>query len=172
VGIGTDATRVASYNPFVTLYWLVTGNTVGGLNLYPAHNRLDREEALRLYTVGSSWFSGETGKKGALVPGQLADLAVLSADYFTIPVEELKAIEAVLTVVGGEIVFGASEFGPLGPPPTPVSPDWSPVKHLGGARGAGRQGRSGEHRLGAGHGHHQVVLGERGPWTLGCGCGF
>ncbi len=170
VGIGTDATRVTSYNPFVTLYWLVTGNTVGGLNLYPAHNRLDREEALRLYTIGSSWFSGETGKKGALVPGQLADLAVLSADYFTVPVEDMKAIEAVLTVVGGKIVFGASEFGPLGPPPTPVSPDWSPVKHVGGARGAACQGRSDEHRSVAGHGHHQVVLGERGPWTLGCGC--
>lgn len=170
VGIGTDATRVTSYNPFVTLYWLVTGNTVGGFNLYPAHNCLDREEALRLYTIGSSWFSGETGKKGALVPGQLADLAVLSADYFTVPVEEMKAIEAVLTVVDGKIVFGASEFGPLGPPPTPVSPDWSPVKHFGGARGAACQGRSGEHRFVAGHGHHKVVLGECGPWTLGCGC--
>ena len=53
VGAGTDATRVSSYNPFLSLYWLVTGNTVGGLNLYPEQNRLDRMEALRLYTVGS-----------------------------------------------------------------------------------------------------------------------
>ena len=75
VGAGTDATRVSSYNPFVSLYWLITGKTVGGTVLYPEGNRLDRLEALRLYTVGSSWFSSEEGKKGALVPGQLADLS-------------------------------------------------------------------------------------------------
>ena len=68
VGAGTDATRVASYNPWVSLYWLVTGKTVGGIALYPDSNRLDREEALRLYTVGSSWFSSETGRKGRLPP--------------------------------------------------------------------------------------------------------
>ena len=89
-------------------------------------------EALRLYTVGSSWFSTEEGKKGALVPGQLADLSVLSADYFSIPAEQIKHLESVLTVVGGRVVFGAGEFEPLGPPPLPVSPDWSPVKTYGG----------------------------------------
>src|SRR5205809_4061137 len=73
VGAGTDATRVASYNPFVSLYWLVAGKTVGGLSLYPEANRLDRARALELYTQGSSWFSGEQGKKGAIAPGQLAD---------------------------------------------------------------------------------------------------
>jgi len=88
VGAGTDATRVSSYNPYLSLYWLITGKTVGGLNLYPQENRLDREEALKLYTMGSSWFSTEDGKKGALAPGQLADLAVLSGDYFSIPEEE------------------------------------------------------------------------------------
>jgi hypothetical protein len=78
VGAGTDATRVSSYNPYLSLYWLITGKAVGGLSLYPQENRLDREEALKLYTMGSSWFSTEDGKKGALAPGQLADLAVLS----------------------------------------------------------------------------------------------
>jgi predicted amidohydrolase YtcJ len=87
VGAGTDATRVSSYNPWVSLYWLVIGKTIGGTVLYPEHNRHDRMEALRLYTVGSSWFSSEDGQKGAIVPGQLADLAVLSADYFAIAVE-------------------------------------------------------------------------------------
>lgn len=82
VGAGTDATRVSSYNPFVALYWLITGKTVGGMALYPENNRLDRQEALRLYTVGSSWFSSEEEKKGSIAPGQLADLAVLSADFF------------------------------------------------------------------------------------------
>jgi hypothetical protein len=59
VGAGTDATRVATYNPFVALYWLATGKTVGGLSIYDEEHRLDRMEALRLYTVGSSWFSTE-----------------------------------------------------------------------------------------------------------------
>src|SRR6204780_3237952 len=90
VGAGTDATRVASYNPFVSLYWLVTGKTVGGLRIYDSNNRLDRMEALRLWTVGSSWFSTEERNKGAVVPGQLADLAVLSADYFSVAEDEIK----------------------------------------------------------------------------------
>ena len=74
----------------MSLYWLVTGKTVGGLSMYPESNRLDRMEALRLWTAGSSWFSSEEGKKGAIVPGQLADLAVLSGDYFSVPDEDVK----------------------------------------------------------------------------------
>ena len=132
VGAGTDATRVASYNPWVSLYWLVTGKTVGGTPLYPEANRLDRAEALRRYTLGSAWFSGEEDKKGAIAPGQLADLAVLSADYFSVPEEEIKGIESVLTMVGGKIVYAAGEFARLAPPPLPVLPDWSPVKAYGG----------------------------------------
>src|SRR6185436_641702 len=127
VGAGTDATRVSSYNPYVSLYWLVTGKTVGGLLLYPEENRLDRGEALKLYTLGSSWFSTENGKKGALAPGQLADLTVLSADYFSIPEEEIKQLESVLTIVGGKVVYATDEFSRLAPPELPVSPTWSPV---------------------------------------------
>jgi predicted amidohydrolase YtcJ len=132
VGAGTDATRVASYNPWVSLYWMVAGRTVGGTALYPEANRLDRMEALRRYTVGSAWFSGEEDKKGAIVPGHLADLAVLSADYFSVPEEEIKGIESVLTLVGGTVVYGAGAFANLAPPPLPVLPDWSPVKVYGG----------------------------------------
>src|SRR5437764_7193861 len=88
LGAGTDATRVASYNPFVSLYWLITGKTVGGTTLYTDANRLDRAEALRRYTVGSAWFSGEEDKKGTVGVGKLADLAVVSADYFSIHEEE------------------------------------------------------------------------------------
>jgi predicted amidohydrolase YtcJ len=175
VGAGTDATRVLSYNPFVALYWLITGKTVGGTGLYPEGNRLDRMEALRLYTVGSSWFSSEEGRKGSLVPGQLADLSVLSADYFSIREEEIKHLESVLTVVGGRVVFGAGEFGRLGPPPAPVSPDWSPVKTFGGhARGSGAkayeqtQVRNRVHAPGANR--HRWVLGKSGLWALGCDC--
>jgi predicted amidohydrolase YtcJ len=132
VGAGTDATRVSSYNPFVSLHWLITGQTVGGATLYPARNRLNRMEALRLYTVGSSWFSSEDGKKGSIAPGQLADLSVLSADYFSIPEDQIKRLEAVLTMVGGKIVYANEPFTKLAPPPLPVSPDWSPVKQYGG----------------------------------------
>ena len=132
VGAGTDATRVASYNPWVALYWLVTGKTVGGTSLYPEGNRLDRMEALRLYTVGSSWFSREEGTKGAIVPGQLADLAVLSADYFSVPEEQIKDLEAVLTMVGGKPVYGAGPFAPFAPAPPPVLPAWSPGATYGG----------------------------------------
>jgi predicted amidohydrolase YtcJ len=132
VGAGTDATRVSSYNPFVSLYWLITGKTVGGTALYQDDNRLERMEALRLYTVGSSWFSSEDGKKGSILPGQLADLSVLSADYFSIPEDEIKGLESVLTIVGGKIVYANGPFAKLAPPALPVSPDWSPVKQYGG----------------------------------------
>src|SRR5262245_17909055 len=91
-------------------------------------------EALRLWTAAGAWFSSEQGKKGALVPGQFADLAVLSADYFSVPEEEIKALESVLTVVGGKVVYGNDEFRPLAPPPLPVMPEWSPVAKYGGYR--------------------------------------
>ena len=177
VGAGTDATRVSSYNPFLSLYWLVTGNTVGGLNLYPEQNRLDRMEALRLYTVGSAWFSTEEGKKGSIAPGQLADLAVLSADYFSISDEEIKRLESVLTMVGGKVVYAAREFSKLAPPPLPASPDWSPVKYYGGyqqprdAR-AGAPDRAVRSAIepNARQKAHRWVRGEAGLWSLGCDC--
>jgi predicted amidohydrolase YtcJ len=132
VGAGTDATRVASYNPWVSLYWLVSGKTVGGSLLYPASNRLDRTEALRLYTLGSAWLSGEEDKKGSIEVGKLADLSALSEDYFSIPEERIKGVESVLTVVDGEVVYGTEEFTALGPPPIPASPGWSPLNTYGG----------------------------------------
>jgi predicted amidohydrolase YtcJ len=132
VGAGTDATRVASYNPWVSLYWLVTGKTVGGVSMYPDKNCLTREEALRLYTQGSSWFSSESGKKGALAVGQLADFAALTDDYFSVPEDHIKGIESVLTVVDGRIVHATDEFTPHAPAPVPVLPEWSPVKVFGG----------------------------------------
>ncbi len=136
VGGGTDATRVASYNPWVGLYWLTTGRTVGGTALYGESNLLSREEALRLYTTGSSWFSSEQGGKGEIAIGQLADFTALSADYFSIPEEEIKHVESVLTVLGGKIVYGAEEFLRSCPPLPPISNDWSPVKHFGGYHNA------------------------------------
>ena len=133
VGAGTDATRVASYNPWVSLYWLTTGKTLGGLQLYPERNTLDRETALKLWTKGSAWFSGEADVKGALVAGEYADLAVLSTDLMAVSSEEIKSIESVLTITGGRIVYGAGDFEDLSPPIPPASPAWSPVDIYGGA---------------------------------------
>jgi len=132
VGAGTDATRVASYNPWISLYWLVAGKTVGGTILYSQKNRLDRIEALKLYTVGSAWFSNEENLKGSIEVGKFADLAVLSADYFSVPEDQIKRIESVLTIVGGKVSYGSGEFERLAPPRIPVSPSWSPVAKFGG----------------------------------------
>jgi predicted amidohydrolase YtcJ len=133
VGAGTDATRVASYNPWMSLYWMVTGKTVGGTQLASPENRLSREEALRLYTVGSAWFSGEEDVKGRIAPGQFADFSILSADYLTVPEEEIRRIESVLTVTGGDVVYSAEPFTMFAPEPLPpVSPGWSPVAAFGG----------------------------------------
>jgi predicted amidohydrolase YtcJ len=135
VGAGTDATRVASYNPWVALYWLVTGRTLGGLSLTPGGARLDRATALRLWTEGSAWFSSEQGRKGRIAPGQFADLAVLDADYFSVPDEQIKSISAQLTLVGGRIVHGDQEFKDLAPPLPPAMPEWSPIRAYGGYQG-------------------------------------
>ena len=132
VGAGTDATRVASYNPWTSLYWLVSGKTVGGMSLYRSNNRLSRETALELWTAGSAWFSSEQGKKGRIKVGQLADLAVLSADYISVPEEDIKAIESVMTIVGGKIVYGAGDFASEAPPAIPVLPNWSTVVQVPG----------------------------------------
>jgi predicted amidohydrolase YtcJ len=172
LGAGTDATRVASYNPFVSLHWLVSGRSVGGARLYDDGNRLDRREALRLWTEGSAWFSTEDGKKGALVPGQLADFAVLSAPYFDIPEAEIRELQSLLTVVDGKPVYAAGEFADLDPGAPPVLPDWSPVRHYGGYHhGALREALPPRH-LGCGHGSpgaSSLRLDAAG-WPLACGC--
>jgi len=176
VGAGTDATRVSSFNPWVSLYWLISGKTVGGLSLYDEKNRLSRTTALRLYTEGSSWFSGDDGKKGRIAAGQLADLAVLSADYFTVSEEEIKGIEAVLTIMGGKIVHGTEEYGNLAPPLPPVSPDWAPTGVYGGAY----RHEHHEHVISVYssscacsnplHQHTHTVSSENGNWGIGCTC--
>lgn len=129
---GTDATRVASYNPWVGLYWLAAGKTVGGQKIYSDQTILDRQTALELYTKGGSWFSNEQGKKGEIKVGQLGDLVVLDRDYFNVQEEEIKDIEADLTVVGGKIVYAKGDFRNEAPPALPILPDWSPTKNYNG----------------------------------------
>jgi predicted amidohydrolase YtcJ len=140
VSAGTDATRVASYNPWVSLSWLVTGKTVGGLQLTPQRNCLDREAALRMWTENVTWFSNEEGKKGRIEVGQLADLVVPDRDFFACPESDIADTTALLTVVGGKVVYGAGDFAAHdGAAPPPAMPDWSPVRTFGGYGGWGDQ---------------------------------
>ncbi|MGE0626266.1 MAG: amidohydrolase [Hyphomicrobiaceae bacterium] len=110
VGGGTDAHRVMSYNPFVSLRWMIDGRTVDGLPTRGRSELLSREEALRIYTSGSAWFAFAENERGSLTPGRLADLAVLDRDYLTIPTGDIAALQSVLTVVGGRVVHAAGPF--------------------------------------------------------------
>src|SRR5881396_3447798 len=133
VSAGTDATRVASYNPWVSLAWLVTGKTVGGLQITPQRNCLDRETALRMWTEKVAWFSDEVGQKGVIQEGRLADLTVPDRDFYACAESEIADTTALLTLVGGKVVYGVREFAAwddAGPPPP--MPDWSPVRRFGG----------------------------------------
>ena len=190
VGAGTDATRVASYDPWTSLYWMVTGKTVGGLSLYPPKNLIDRETALQLYTQANTWFSNEEGVKGQIKVGQYADLAVLSKDFFTIAEDEIRQLVSVMTVVNGKVVHGDDEFSTLSPSLPAAMPDWSPVNHFGGYYKAGRDNKvSLQHAFAAaacacpsscgvhGHAHgraHNAAVSDgeqQGFWgALGCNC--
>jgi predicted amidohydrolase YtcJ len=191
ISAGTDATRVASYNPWVSIAWLVTGKTVAGLRLYPQRNCLDRETALQMWTENVTWFSNEEGKKGRIQVGQLADLMVPDRDYFSCAEDEIADTTSLLTMVGGKVVYGAGDFAEFdeGEVP-PAMPDWSPVRTFGGF-GAWREGsgKSAAHqRLAMScncasacniHGHnHAIAWSSRLPaadlksfWgALGCAC--
>jgi predicted amidohydrolase YtcJ len=110
IGAGTDAHRVASYNPFTALQWFADGKTVGGVAIRGPEETASREDALRFYTLGSAWFSHDEDKRGSLEVGKLADLAVLSADYLTVSTDEIGRIESVLTMLGGNAVYAAAPF--------------------------------------------------------------
>jgi hypothetical protein len=192
VSAGTDATRVASYNPWVSLAWLITGKTVGGLSLYPECNCLDRENALRMWTENVTWFSNEEGKKGRIEVGQFADLIVPDRDFFGCAETEIADMTSDLTVVGGRIVYGAGDFKSLDDsPPPPAMPDWSPVRNFGGYGNWANAGKNaqgvaasvmhacGGHAPCAVHGHDQArarfgripVSDLKSFWgALGCAC--
>ncbi|MBZ5634546.1 MAG: amidohydrolase [Acidobacteriia bacterium] len=110
IGAGTDAHRVASYNPFTALQWFLDGKTVAGVAIRGPEETPSRAEALRLYTLGSAWFSFDETRRGSLEIGKYADLAVLSKDYVTVPVDQVGGIESLLTMVGGKIVYAAAPY--------------------------------------------------------------
>jgi predicted amidohydrolase YtcJ len=113
VTAGTDAHRVSSYNPFVSLQWYLDGTTIGGTQTRDAAEAPTRRQALEMYTRNSAFEANEDDRRGTLEPGKLADLAVLSADYLTVPVKEVGKIRSVLTMVGGKAVFADKPFAGL-----------------------------------------------------------
>jgi predicted amidohydrolase YtcJ len=113
IGGGTDAHRVASYNPFTSLQWFLDGKTVIGTPIRGPEETPTRLQALRFYTMGSAWFSFDDDTRGSLEVGKLADLAVLSQDYLTVPLDEVGNLESVLTLLGGEVVYAAGDFAAL-----------------------------------------------------------
>jgi predicted amidohydrolase YtcJ len=131
VGMGTDGTRGGSFNPFVSLHYMVSGKTASGRQLYDKDNVLTREEALRVHTIGSAWFSQEEDVKGRIKKGQFADFVVLSKDYMMVVEDDIKTIESVLTIVNGKPVYGAEKYKYLAPKAPKILPEWSPVKLFG-----------------------------------------
>lgn len=131
VALGTDGTRVASYNPWVAFYWFTTGKTIGGAQVMAANNTIDRLTALRLFTTGGYELLREKNK-GMIRAGYLADLVLLNQDLETIPDEALLKMQSVLTLVDGKIVFGQAPFTKWAPALLPVIPAWSPVAVYGG----------------------------------------
>ena len=131
VGLGTDGTRVASYNPWIALYWITTGKTVGGTQVMEKENTLDRVAALKLITSGGYSLIKEQSR-GKIQKNFYADLVILDKDYFIVSDDEIKSITAKLTIVDGKIVYGIDEYKLLAPSAIPVIPAWSPVKYYGG----------------------------------------
>jgi predicted amidohydrolase YtcJ len=113
VGAGTDSDQVAPYNPFVSLRWLLDGKAIDGTPMRGPEETPSREEALRMYSINAAWFSFDEDKRGSIEPGKLADLAVLSDDYMTVPVEKVGELHSMLTMVGGRPVYADGPFAAL-----------------------------------------------------------
>ncbi|MCB0517829.1 MAG: amidohydrolase [Lewinellaceae bacterium] len=131
VALGTDGTRVASYNPWVALAWITTGKTIGGVQVMDKQNTLDRITALKLITHNGYELIKEANK-GIIKAGYFADLVILDKDYFTVPDGQIASISSLLTIVDGKVVYGAGEFESISPKKLTVIPEWSPVKYYGG----------------------------------------
>ena len=103
-GLGTDGTKAAQLNPFITLWWAVTGRGLGGE--VAIDSTLSREEALIAHTRSNAWLMFQEGYTGSIRPGLRADMLVLDRDYLTVPAEEIKDIRPIATIVDGNVVYG------------------------------------------------------------------
>jgi predicted amidohydrolase YtcJ len=113
LGAGTDAFRSANYSPMLSLWWLVTGKTVAGTAIRDKSQNVTREEALRMYTIGSAWVIGDDRRRGSIEVDKSADLVVLNADYLTVPEDQIRSLESMLTIIGGQVVYFTKPFGPI-----------------------------------------------------------
>jgi predicted amidohydrolase YtcJ len=105
-GLGTDAFEVNQYRPFQTLYWAVTGKMVGGMVVNTS--TVTREEALIAHTRSNAYLFFRENDLGSIQPGRLADMVVIDRDYLTVPVDQIKDIKSVMTIVGGRVAYDAS----------------------------------------------------------------
>lgn len=103
VGGGTDA-PIVDPNPFVSLWWMVTRGTLPKGDVLGADEAISREDALRIYTMGSARIQHMEDRIGSIEPGKLADLVVLSEDLLSVPAERIRHIRSVLTMVDGQVV--------------------------------------------------------------------
>ncbi|MGO7922547.1 amidohydrolase [Rhizobium ruizarguesonis] len=131
----TDAFRAATFNPWVAVSWMVSGKSVSGSEILAEDNRLSRTEALKLFTNGAAWFMNTESEMGVIAPGYLADFVVLDRDYFTVSEDQIKSISSVLTIMDGEVVFGAQDYSALSPKLPEILPAWSPVNYFGSYHG-------------------------------------
>jgi len=106
VGAGSDAAAVSVFDPWLEIYYMVTGKNSAGEMINPGQ-QLTRLEALRLYTSENGWYTHEENQLGTIELGKLADVAVLSEDYLDpakVSEEGIKKLRSVLTVVDGKVV--------------------------------------------------------------------
>jgi predicted amidohydrolase YtcJ len=103
----SDIPSTVSPDPFAGMYALVTRKNNLGHTIAP-DQAISREEALRGYTIAGTWLTREEHLKGTLAPGRVADLIVIDRDYFAVPDEQIKEIQVVMTIVGGQVVYSAS----------------------------------------------------------------
>lgn len=113
VGAGTDGTRVSTHAPFQTLQWMLDGKTARGVALRTKEHTPNREQALRMHTLGSAWFSADEDKRGSLEKGKWADLLILDQDYFSVSEDRIATIKPLLTMVGGTISYAEGPYSEL-----------------------------------------------------------
>jgi hypothetical protein len=177
---GTDGNRATSYNPWIGVHWLITGKTLGGAKLQGDHNLLSREEALGLYTKGGAWISKEESKKGTLEIGKLADLVILSADFFSIEVDAIKELESELTMVGGRVVYANGAYSGLAIKAPEIKQVWLPINEYGkyykSSKSTKKTAQTPQQQsMQSAYYHaqsHPQIIGDSGAWSVECPCAF